>query len=253
MGLNPSRAEVEILPGTEKTLAFEIESPPSNSPVRGRLLLSSTDWTISEDGAVQFPDPGTLPDSASRWIVFSPSAVSISSGQKQMVRVTVSVPEKTSPGSYRTAIFVQERPPATPPEKGEHKIYLRFRYVYTLYVIVPPATGEGAVQDVRVAGNPKGLALVFDWKNSGNRHVRPVVTWSLQNAAKTVVASTKRYDATVVLPHMTMHESFPLPDGLEPGTYEVTAHVDFQTGQPVEEIKRIVEITAVAKPEVPKQ
>ncbi len=96
MGLNPSRAEVEILPGTEKTLAFEIESPPSNSPVRGRLLLSSTDWTISEDGAVQFPDPGTLPDSASRWIVFSPSAVSISSGQKQMVRVTVSVPEKTS-------------------------------------------------------------------------------------------------------------------------------------------------------------
>src|SRR5437870_7327853 len=81
MGLNPTRIEMDIQPGQEKTASFEIESPPSAVSVRGRLLLSLTDWNVKEDGTIQYTDPGSLPDSASSWIVFSPAAVTIASGQ----------------------------------------------------------------------------------------------------------------------------------------------------------------------------
>src|SRR5437867_3341694 len=89
LGLNPARTEVEIMPGGEKTVSFRIESPPAEEAVRGRLLLTPYDWTIDEEGVAQYAYVGSLPNSASSWIVFSPTAVSISSGQTQPVRVTV--------------------------------------------------------------------------------------------------------------------------------------------------------------------
>src|SRR2546425_7897725 len=114
LGLNPGRVEVEVMPGEEKTVSFRIDSPPSEQLVRGHLLLSLTDWKINQDTSVTYFDPGSLQDSAAKWVVFSPSSLSIDSGHSELVRVTVRVPEGTTPGVYRAGIFVQERPPATP-------------------------------------------------------------------------------------------------------------------------------------------
>src|SRR6266705_4293680 len=122
LGINPSRLEVAVQPGTEQTVSFKVDAPPSEKEVRGRLLLSLTDWTITEETTLAFSDPGTHPDSASKWVVFSPAAFSIASGQSQLVRVTLRIPKETVPGTYRTAIFVQERPPAQLPKSGEHNV-----------------------------------------------------------------------------------------------------------------------------------
>src|SRR5215831_1504193 len=140
LGLRPMRLEMEAIPGKSKTASFVIESPPSDADVRGRLILSLTDWAISEDTSVKYYDAGTQPKSASPWIVFSPSDLTIGSGQQRLVRVTANVPEGTAPGVYTSAIFVQERPPARLPRKGEQLVYFRFRYVVTLYVIVQPVS-----------------------------------------------------------------------------------------------------------------
>src|SRR5262245_60932496 len=182
IGLNPARLEIEVNAGQEKTVAFEIESPPSEATVRGRLLLSMTDWDLDEHGAIRYVDPGTLPDSASSWIVFSPAAVSISSGETHVVRVTARVPSATPPGLYRAGIFVQERPPAAPPKRGEPLIYVRFRYVFTLYVIVPPVSQRGELVDLQMQTNSRGLNLVCEMRNSGSQLLRPLITWSLRNA-----------------------------------------------------------------------
>ena len=50
LALEPGRLEIEVKPGVQKTVSFQIESPPSDEAVRGRLLLSLTDWDLSEDG-----------------------------------------------------------------------------------------------------------------------------------------------------------------------------------------------------------
>ena len=64
LALQPGRLEIEVKPGTQKTVSFEIESPPSDEAVRGRLLLSLTDWDLAEDGSLTFQDPGSQKMSA---------------------------------------------------------------------------------------------------------------------------------------------------------------------------------------------
>ena len=184
LGLDPGRMEVEMKPGQEKTIAFTIDSPPSELPVRGRLLLSLTDWDVNQDTSISYTEPGTMKNSASPWVVFSPSAVSISSGQKQMVRVTVRVPQQTAAGLYRTAIFVQERPPAAAPQSGEQLLYIRFRYVFFLYVVIPPVSLEPALADLRLIPGGDGLHIVCDLANHGSRHVRPLITVSIRRSGR---------------------------------------------------------------------
>lgn len=241
IGLNPGRLEVEVRAGEEKTVSFRIESPPSERPVRGRLLLTLTDWQINSDTSVTYTEPGALLDSASGWVVFSPSAVSITSGQTQLVRVTAKVPAGTAPGVYRTGIFVQERPPAAPPEPGQNVVFFRFRYLFSLYVIVPPVTAQPEVTDIRVSPDPQGLRITCEMKNAGTRHVRPYITWILRDETGKELFSAKNQEATVLLPKSTIQEPV-LLRGIAPGKYEVEAMVDFRDGGPIQALKSEIRV-----------
>ena len=241
LGINPGRVEVEMKAGQEKTIAFEIEAPPSDVPMRGRLTLTLADWHIDEEAGVTYSDAGAQPDSAAPWIVFSPAAMNISSGQKQVVRVTVRLPHDVQPGDYRTAIFIQERPPATPPGRDEHLVYVRFRYVFFLYVVVPPVSIQAELLDVALQIQPRGAHLVCVLKNSGSRHVRPYITWYIRGEDQHVVSSVKQYEATVLLPFSSINERFPIED-LPPGKYEITAQVDFQDNAALQSITRTVNL-----------
>src|SRR6266513_263621 len=72
LALEPGRQEIEVKPGAQKTVSFQIESPPSEEAVRGRLLLSLTDWDLSEDGSLTFQEPASQKMSAAPWITFTP-------------------------------------------------------------------------------------------------------------------------------------------------------------------------------------
>src|ERR1700740_1800938 len=75
LGLDPGRMEITMKPGQEKTIGFTIDSPFSDVPVRGRLLLSLTDWNVNEDTSILYAEPGSMKNSASPWVVFSPAGV----------------------------------------------------------------------------------------------------------------------------------------------------------------------------------
>lgn len=244
LGLNPARLEVEINPGAERTVAFRIETPPSDKPVQGRLMLTLTDWNIDGQGNVSYADPGSLPFSASPWIIYSPSAISISSGETHLVRLTVRVPESSAPGVYRSAVFVQERPPAAPANPGERVLYFRFRYVFTLYVIVPPAMGKGDVRDVRLVWDRDGVALLCEMENLGARHVRPRIHWTVRDGNGREVLSAKNVDTTVLLPFAAMTVRIPIAAGIPPGEYDLSAQVDFRDGGAVQAISRTVQVPA---------
>jgi hypothetical protein len=241
LGLDPGRMEIEVKPGHEKTVGFTIDSPPSESAVRGRLLLSLTDWNVTEDTNVVYSDAGTTPNSASRWVIFSPAAVSIASGQRELVRVTVRVPAEAAPGLYRTAIFVQERPPAAPPQGGEQLVYVRFRYVFFLYVTVSPVSVQPEVTDVRLSAAPEGVRLICDMLNRGSGHARPLISVTIRNSRHDEVKLLRNYEATVLLPFSKIHEAFLLNGELTPDVYEITAEVDFQDNGPLHSVHRTVD------------
>jgi hypothetical protein len=244
LGLDPGRMEVEMKPGQEKTIAFTIDSPSSEIPVRGRLLLSLTDWDVNQDTSISYADPGSMKNSASPWVVFSPAAVNISSGEKQVVRVTVRVPQETAAGVYRTAIFIQERPPAAAPQSGEQLLYIRFRYVFFLYVVIPPVSLEPALTGLRLVPGGDGLHVVCDLANHGSRHVRPLITVSIRNSHQDEIKLVRNYEGTVLLPFSTIREAFHLKDGLAPDSYEISAQVDFQDNGPLQSMHRTVDLSA---------
>ena len=245
LALQPGRLEIEVKPGIQKTVSFEIESPPSDETVRGRLLLSLTDWDLAEDGALTFKDAASLKMSAAPWITFTPAALSIASGEKYLARVTVDVPSGAQPGVYRAGIFVQERPPAAPPKAGEHNILFRFRYMETVYVIVPPVAARPSLVGAGLEPIGRKLQIICKMKNEGSGFVRPYVAWTLRNESHELVAEVKSREVTVLLPMVTLNERFPL-ETIPAGKYELSLAVDFHDDGPVQSIVRTVEIAASA-------
>jgi len=245
LGIRPMRLEMEVVPGKSKTASFVIESPPSDVDVRGRLILSLTDWVIHEDTSVAYIEAGSQARSASPWIVFSPTDVTISSGQERLVRLTANVPAGTPPGVYTSALFVQERPPARTPKEGERLIFFRFRYVVTIYVIVQPVSGKGEIADFQLIRDAKGVQLVCLLKNTGTRHIRPIISWFLRSGAEELVAE-KNVETTVLLPSASTKETLTVPMPLDAGEYEIEAQVDFHDGQPLQTIKRKVDLVSLS-------
>ena len=247
VSINPMRLEVEVSPGASKTVAFEVQAAASNAPERGRLLLSLTDWTIKEDGALSFLPASSTELSAASWVNFSPAAVTVEPGRVQIVRVTVSVPEKTSPGAYRTAVFLQERPPASAPEPGQRQMVVRVRYTVILHVVVPPVKAHPELVNFDVDGAAPAK-LICELTNTGNRHVRPLIAWTIRSASED--PRQGRVEGTVLLPSSRTLEPIPLPGVvLKPGSYEASVVVDFQDGSPQQAMSRTFEVLPQA-PEV---
>ena len=161
------------------------------------------------------------------------------------MRITANVPPGTPPGVYTSALFVQERPPARQPNKGEQLIFFRFRYVVTIYVIVQPVKGLGEITNLQLTRGAKAAQLVCELKNTGTRHLRPIISWFLRSGTEELIAE-KNLETTVLLPSATTNETLAIPMPLAPGEYEIEAQVDFHDGQPVQTIKRKVDIVSLS-------
>jgi hypothetical protein len=240
--INPMRVETEVVPGVEKTVAFEIEAGKGNEGDRGRLVLSLTDWTLHSDGSVAYVPVGSTKNSASSWISYSPGALTVEAGRHQVVRVTINAPANTKPGVYSSGIFVQERPPATPFAFDRQVLNVRIRYVFTLYVIVGPVAPNPNLISADFEPLATGLKMTCEMENTGSRHVRPVIYWSLHSDVQPQDL-TGRIDATVLLPAATLREPYTLSRApLPAGRYDATLMVDFQDGQPRQAMNRSFEV-----------
>jgi len=124
------------------------------------------------------------------------AAVSIASGEKYMVRVTVDVPSALNP------VFIGPGSRAgtsacTPPKPGEHNILFRFRYMETLYVIVQPVAARPSL----VSAVWKRRSKAADYLQNEERRVglcKAVYRLTLRNESHAVVAETKSREATVL-------------------------------------------------------
>src|SRR5215216_6294752 len=94
ISLAPARFELEMQPGSETTVVVNLDyhSTTENSqPVR--IVASLNDWTIDRSGEVQFEKANTLPNSASPWVIYSPTETTVIPGNLHSIRVTISVPK----------------------------------------------------------------------------------------------------------------------------------------------------------------
>lgn len=241
-GIDPGRVEVAVQPGEERTVAFYVEAPPSEPAERNRLMLSLSDWNLNEEASLVFADAGSLVQSASPWITYSPSSLVVASGERQLVRVTIRVPPTARDGVYRASVLIQQRPPAAPPQLGEHLLNIRLRYAFILYVLVGELDGRGEFSDCRLQTIRDTYRLACEMSNHGTLHVRPLLSVSVRDRHGVEVGAVRRHESTVVLPGALVREPLALPAALAPGDYEVVAQVDFRDGHPIQQIRKSVTI-----------
>lgn len=231
IGLDPSRIEVVIPAGTERTFGATVEYSREDRTKEvplARLIARMQDWTIEDNGEVKFVEANTLPGSASSWVTFGPSEFTLAADKKQIVRFTVSVPKNTKPGDYYFAIYTENRlPPPPPTEFNSKRINVSFRYYTMVYVQVPGLTNDGELLalDAKVVNGTPVLTSKFG--NKGNSRVRPKHTVEIRDHADKTVFKSDPTETRVVLGGHTIERSYPIDNNLPEGDYKLVYTVDF--------------------------
>jgi hypothetical protein len=231
--LAPSRLEIEMKPGTERTLVIyaNYTAASEGGAESFRMVASLSDWDLGPSGNVRFFNPGSQPHSACQWMIFSPAEMLAQPNHQHPIRVTIQVPSNTPKGEYRAAMFVEPRQDQIKLENKTKRLEVRWRLATIFYITVGDCDRRGSLENLEAKAMPAGIILTPTLKNEGNAHMRP--TYSLrvvsENGAKEVLRLGPQ-ESLPVLPGTTQEAPLLLEIKLEPGKYSVYYRVDFHDG-----------------------
>lgn len=249
MALAPARFELEMMPGTEKTVVVSLDykaDPNVAKPVR--IVASLNDWTITREGFVEFFPANSRPNSASPWIIYTPGEAAVAPGTPHAIRVTVSVPANAAPGDHLAALIIEQRPENLKLAENTRQMIVRYRLASVFYIKVGKLTRKGEFGDLIAATTEEGLAITSILKNSGNSVVRPTASMSVFDADGKAVAEIPESETLPILANAEMAQTTKLAKTLAAGKYTVKYRVDFQDGLPPKE--GITDLVVGAAPQI---
>lgn len=231
IGVAPARFELPMLPGTERTLVVNIiYNSVSQTSQPCRLVVSLGDWSILEDGNIDFFKAGTQPNSAAPWIVYSPGEVTALPGKVHPVRVTVSVPKDATPGDHLAALFVESRPENIKLSENKKQVILRFRMAALFYIMVPNFTRKGSLENLKTEADGKEIIITPTIRNEGNSHIRPMYSLKVIDTKGEIVAALPETESLPVLAGLSLSQPIVIEKIVAPGAYSVFYKVDFKDG-----------------------
>ncbi len=235
IAISPSRLEIPLAPGAEKTVVVNLvyttvtdKAPPT------RILAYLGDWNISKDGKIGFYKPGTMPGSASSWLIYSPVETTVMPGRTHPIRVTISVPEDATPGDHLAALFVEPRLDNIKLQKSVKQVQMKFRLAALFYIMVPDLKRDASLEDLKAGADDKAIVVIPRLKNTGNSHVRPVYSVKVADSAGLVVAEVEEAESLPVLAASELEAPIVFHKVLSEGTYSVQYRVDFGNGRVTE-------------------
>jgi methionine-rich copper-binding protein CopC len=236
IAVSPSRLELTMLPGTERTVAINIVySAGSTSAPKIRLVAYPGDWNLSKEGEIEFYRPGTQPRSAAPWLIYSPTEPVAMPGQANPVRVTISVPKDAAPGDHLAVLFIEPRPENLKLEPNKKQMRFSFRMAVIFYIMVPQLTQKTSLQNLKAERHEKGIVVIPTFKNEGNSHVRPIHSIKIVDSAGRVAAEMPDTELLPVLSGAEMSMPLVIEKPLPPGAYSVQYRVSFKDGNPLTE------------------
>lgn len=236
IAISPSRIELPMMPGTEKTIVINlIYSSEIGKGQPTRVVAYTGDWGITKEGKVDFYPAGARPNSASRWLDYSPSEVTVEPGNIHSIRVTIAVPKDAAPGDHLTALFVEPRPDNIKLEENRKQVRVKFRLAAVFYIMVPNLTRSGSLVDLRTNASERGFVVTPRLKNEGNSHVRPIYSLKVLDKTGAAVAEVPDTEALPVLAGSEMEMPILIQTVLPAGRYSVAYRVSFGDGGAVTE------------------
>jgi len=200
VAIDPPAAIYKAEPGQEITASILVANPGSQA---ARVRVSLGDWMYQPDGQPVYLDPGSLPESASPWITFSPAEFLLAGHEKKIVRYTIKVPNQAEAGTHWSVLFLQGEDPNVQP--GANIATFKLRVAHTIYVNVPPVNWDGEI--LGIAAVPpdkpdKPVAIAIQYANTGNGAYAVTGKLEVRSASGEVVGSAE-IERTVVLPGAT--------------------------------------------------
>ncbi|HEY0726663.1 MAG TPA: hypothetical protein VGD38_01255 [Pyrinomonadaceae bacterium] len=242
ISLAPARIELEMQPGSETTVVVNLDyhsTGEDSQPVR--IVASLNDWTIDRDGQVQFARANTMPNSASPWLIYSPSETTVTPGNLHAIRVTISVPKDATPGDHLTALIVEQRPDNLKLNQNRRQVVIRYRMAAVFYIKVPQLRRAGSLESLRAEATADQVVVTPLLKNTGNSVVRPLTSLKVTDSAGVSVAELPQKESLPLLGGAELIQPVVLEKRLAPGTYTVKYRIDFQDGsRPTEGITELV-------------
>ena len=232
---SPMRVEMQAIPGASSTQSVTLTNAGTQL-VRVRASLS--DWYLSKEGAPQFEDPGPARAyAASGWVRFAPPEFVIEGGSQATVRFTLTVPQDTEPGGYRTGLLFDFTPEEPDPAVRTNRVTVKSRIATLVYVHVAPAGRPGQpTASVELTGlqlrTRDETEVVATLKNVSRRSVRTKGSVVVYDLSGNVVRQIPVPDVPV-LPESERDVVVPTNESstrLPPGQYRVELKID--VGQP---------------------
>ena len=252
IALAPARFELEMAPGSETTVVVNLDYHSAKAGAQpSRILASLNDWTLNRGGELEFFRAGTLPGSASPWLINSPAEVVVRPGSTHSIRVTVTVPREATPGDHLAALIVEQRPDTIKLSLNARQMLLRFRMAALFYIKVPALTRGGSLEGLKAVAEGDGVVVTPTLRNAGNSVVRPLAALTITDPAGRVVAEVPEAESLPVLANSELAQAVRIPKRLAPGLYTVKYRVDFQGhGKTTEGVTELVVKDAAAEPPV---
>jgi len=242
ISLAPARFEMEMQPGSETTVVVNLDyhSTTENSqPVR--IVASLNDWTIDRSGEVQFEKANTLPNSASPWVIYSPTETTVIPGNLHSIRVTISVPKDATPGDHLTSLIIEQRPENIKLNENRRQMVIRYRMAAVFYIKVPQLRRQGSLESLHAEAKADQVIVTPLLKNAGNSVLRPLTSLKVMDSAGVPVVELPQKEWLPLLGGAELMQPLVLETRLAPGTYNVKYRVDFQDGsRPTEGITELV-------------
>jgi hypothetical protein len=236
IAISPSRIELPMMPGTEKTIVVNlIYSSDTGRGQSTRVVAYLGDWDITKEGKVDFYPAGSRPGSASPWLVYSPTEVTVEPGKAHPIRVTISVPKDATPGDHLAALFVEPRPDNIKLEQNRKQVRMKFRLAAVFYIMVPNLTQNASLENLKVEAIEKGVVVTPGLKNEGNSHVRPVYSIKLLDQTGVTMAAVPETESLPVLAGSEMEMPILIETALPAGNYSVQYRVKFGEARAVTE------------------
>jgi hypothetical protein len=236
IAISPSRIELLMLPGTEKTVVVNLiysSDPGKGQPTR--VLAYLGDWSITKQGKIVFFPAGSRANSASPWLVYSPTEVTVIPGKRHPIRVTVSVPKDAAAGEYITALFVEPRPDDIKLEQDRKQVRVKFRLAAVFYVMIPALTQDASLENLKAEATEKALIITPVLRNKGNTHVRPIYSIKLLDKSGATIAESQETESLPVLADSETEIPLAIEKVLPAGSYSVRYRVKFSENGPVTE------------------
>lgn len=220
--VEPARIIINTLAQSRSTGTIEVINKGEEA-VELKAVLN--DWSLNEEDALLFFDPGQSSYSLAGLIKFNPRVFTLQPGKKQIVRFTINTPENPEK-ERRGVVFFEQETDYTAGETGSKVV----TQIGTVIYLVP----ENIKYNFKFTGlrvyktpPPEPQPVVLSVENAGTGHFRYYLSYKVVDSQNKLVMEEKFNNEFIILPEYKRKITFMLAERLKPGDYKLMLQFSF--------------------------